>query len=94
MTGFCKLLCSPVGLLGRAVDHNCAFIERNDQIPERFDRIVNRIRNRTGDIFRHGCFYRQIAVRQTPKLIQKANDRRLIALRLLRLKRYRSAHVR
>jgi hypothetical protein len=68
-----------LGLLCGAVQLNGAVVDGGDEFAQRFDGVIDRIRDRAGDVLGHGRLNGQVAVRQARQFIQQPHDGFLIA---------------
>jgi hypothetical protein len=74
-----------LGLLRGGIDENGRIVDRRDELAQRFDRIVDGVGDRAGDVLGNGGLHRQVAVGEARKLVEQAQDGLLIALVLLGL---------
>ncbi|MCY1434347.1 hypothetical protein D9M71_504060 [compost metagenome] len=59
-------------------------VDGGHQVTQLVDGVIDRVGNRTGEVFRHRHHHRQVAIGQVFNFVEQAHDRLLVALIHLR----------
>src|SRR5690606_27516804 len=72
-------------LLRGGVDEYRRLVDRRDEVAQRFDRVVDRVRDRAGDVLGDRRLHGQVAVGEARNLVEQAQNGLLVAVVLLGL---------